>query len=98
MAARSSVETEASTDPKSWTLRLRQTIDRHLPMDHLLPDRQPYYVGSWVYVFGVVTIAALAWVVVRGIVLSFFAPQWSHDSTAARFFTTLPSRSVPLFS
>ena len=27
-------------------------------MDHLLPDRQPYYVGSWVYVFGVITIAA----------------------------------------
>ena len=60
---------------RSWTLRVRQALGRHLPMDHLLPDRQPYYVGSWVYVFGVVTIAALVWVIASGVVLSFFGPQ-----------------------
>ena len=81
----------------SWTLRARQALDRHLPMDHLLPDRQPYYVGSWVYVFGVVTIAALAWVIVSGVVLSFFGPQWWHSSSVGRFFNSLHFWSVQLF-
>jgi len=75
--------------PDSWTLRVRQAIDRQLPMDHLLPHRQPYYVGSWVYVFGVVTIAALVWVVVSGVVLAFMGPQWWHDSGVGRFFNSL---------
>src|SRR5260370_32189839 len=98
MATRSSLEGPTLTaQSKSWTLRLRQAIDRHLPMDHLLPDRQPYYVGSWVYVFGVVTMAALVWVVVSGIVLSFFGPQWWHDSRVGRFFNSLHFWSVQLF-
>jgi len=98
MAARSSAEGGAAAPrPKSWTLRVRQAMDRSLPMDHLLPDRQPYYVGSWVYVFGVVTIAALVWVVVSGIVLSFFGPQWWHDSRVGRFFNSLHFWSVQMF-
>src|SRR5205809_698373 len=83
--------------PSSWTVRTRRAIDRHLPMDHLLPDRQPYYIGSWVYVFGVVTIAALGWVIVSGVVLSFFGPQWWHDSSVGRFFNSLHFWSVQLF-
>ena len=55
-------------ESESWTLRLRRLIDRELPLDHLLPERQPYYIGSWVYVFGVITIAALVWVVISGVV------------------------------
>ena len=81
----------------SWTLRTRQWVDRVLPMDHLLPHRQPYYVGSWVYVFGVVTIAALVWVVFSGVVLSFMGPQWWHDSRLGHFFNSLHFWSVQLF-
>ena len=81
----------------SWTLRVRQAVDRHLPMDHLLPDRQPYYVGSWVYVFGVVTIAALVWVVLSGVALSFMGPQWWHDSRLGRFVNSVHFWSVQLF-
>ena len=83
--------------PSSWTVRTRRAIDRHLPMDHLLPVRQPYYVGSWVYVFGVITIAALVWVVVSGVVLAFMGPQWWHDSSVGRFFNSLHFWSVQLF-
>jgi ubiquinol-cytochrome c reductase cytochrome b subunit len=81
----------------SWTLRVRKTVDRMLPMDHLLPHRQPYYVGSWVYVFGVITIAALFWVVLSGVVLSFMGPQWWHASSLGRFFNSLHFWSVQLF-
>jgi len=82
---------------RSWTYRTRQWVDRVLPTDHLLPHRQPYYVGSWVYVFGVITIAALVWVVVSGVVLSFMGPQWWHVSSLGRFFNSLHFWSVQLF-
>jgi ubiquinol-cytochrome c reductase cytochrome b subunit len=81
----------------SWTARVRRSIERHLPMDHLLPDRQPYYVGSWVYVFGVFTIAALVWVIASGVALSFMGPQWWHDSGLGRFVNSLHFWSVQLF-
>src|SRR5438094_10347817 len=83
--------------PSSWTVRTRRAIDRHLPMDHLLPDRQPYYVSSWVYVFGVVTIAALVWVVVSGVVIAFMRPQWLHDSEAGRYINSRQLMLIQLF-
>ena len=86
-----------SVDQKSWTWRTRQWVDRVLPMDHLLPHRQPYYVGSWVYVFGVVCIATLVWVILSGVVLSFMGPQWWHDSNLGHFFNSLHFWSVQLF-
>ncbi|HET7465330.1 MAG TPA: cytochrome b N-terminal domain-containing protein [Candidatus Dormibacteraeota bacterium] len=87
----------AEVDDASWTLRTRRWVDRVLPMDNLLPHRQPYYVGSWVYVFGVITIAALVWVVISGVVLSFMGPQWWHDSGLGRFFNSLHFWSVQMF-
>jgi quinol-cytochrome oxidoreductase complex cytochrome b subunit len=81
----------------SWTERTREYLGRRLPATNLLPDRQPYYVGSWVYIFGVVTIAALVWVILSGIVLAFFGPQWWHVSSTGRFFNGLHFWSVQLF-
>ena len=81
----------------SWTAATRGQLERRLPWDNLLPDRQPYWVGSWVYVFGVVTIAALAWVVASGVILALFGPQWWHLSRAGRFFNSLHSWSVQVF-
>ena len=80
-----------------WTVAARRQLERRLPWENLLPDRQPYYVGSWVYVFGVVTIAALIWVVLSGVVLAAFGPQWWHLSRAGRFFNSLHFWSVQVF-
>ena len=82
---------------RSWTLRARDYIGTRLPAANLLPDRQPSYVGSWVYIFGVVTIAALVWVIVSGVVLSFFGPQWWHVSGVGRLFNSLHFWSVQVF-
>ena len=81
----------------SWTATARDTLERRLPWENLLPDRQPFWVGSWVYVFGVVTIAALVWVILSGTVLAFFGPQWWHLSSAGRFFNSLHFWAVQLF-
>ena len=81
----------------SWTAATRRQLERRLPWENLLPDRQPFWVGSWVYVFGVVTIAALVWVVLSGVVLAAFGPQWWHLSSVGRFFNSLHFWSVQLF-
>jgi quinol-cytochrome oxidoreductase complex cytochrome b subunit len=86
-----------SVSQGSWTERARDYLGSRLPAANLLPDRQPYYVGSWVYVFGVVTIAALVWVILSGLVLAFFGPQWWHVSSVGRFFNGLHFWSVQLF-
>lgn len=86
-------------DPSSgsWTVGLRGFLERELPMEHLLPDQEPAYVGSWVYVFGVVTIASLVLVVASGVVLAFFGPQWWHVSPQGRFMNSIHFWSVQMF-
>lgn len=81
----------------NWTLGVRYWLERRLPLEHLLPERQPSYVESWVYVFGVITLAALVWIIVSGSILAFFGPQWWHVSGAGRFFNSLHFWSVEVF-
>ncbi|MDQ6857567.1 MAG: cytochrome b N-terminal domain-containing protein [Chloroflexota bacterium] len=81
----------------SWSGAVRSWLRDSLPLEHLLPERQPFYVGSWVYVFGVATIAALVWVVLSGVILSFEGPQWWHESVLGRFFNSLHFWAVQVF-
>ena len=92
------MSTERSDESaRSWTAATRRQLERRLPWENLLPDRQPFWVGSWVYVFGVVTIAALVWVILSGTILALFGPQWWHLSTAGRFLNGLHFWSVQVF-
>jgi quinol-cytochrome oxidoreductase complex cytochrome b subunit len=84
-------------EARSWTYAIGQHLSRRLPMERLLPARQPVFVGSWVYVFGVITIAALIWTVASGVVLALFGPQWWHTTSVGRFFNSLHFWSVQLF-
>jgi quinol-cytochrome oxidoreductase complex cytochrome b subunit len=88
---------EPDEDSGNWTYAIRRWLERQLPLDSLLPHRMPYYVGSWVYVFGVVAIAGLIWVVASGVVLAFFGPQWWHVSGVGRFVNSLHFWSVQIF-
>jgi hypothetical protein len=91
------VSQSPQAEPSSWTLSLRRLIQRTLPLTNLLPDRQPVFVGSWVYIFGVVSIAGLIWVVASGVVLALFGPQWWHQSGIGRFVNSLHLWSVQVF-
>jgi ubiquinol-cytochrome c reductase cytochrome b subunit len=84
-------------EARSWTAAVRRFFASRLPLERLLPDRQPYYVGSWVYVFGVITIGALVWTILSGVVLAFFGPEWWHVTSVGRFFNSLHFWSVQLF-
>jgi ubiquinol-cytochrome c reductase cytochrome b subunit len=63
-----------------WTYRLRRRALSMLPPGKLLPDRQPAYVASWVYVFGVASLAALGVVIVSGFAIALGGVDWWHTN------------------
>jgi hypothetical protein len=87
----------SGAETSNWTLRLRQAIGRRWPARLLLPDRQPSFVASWVYVFGVLAIGALIWIVGSGVILVFFGPTWWHRTAAGRFVNSIHFWSVQVF-
>ena len=93
-AARPSVDAEV---PRSWTAGVRRWLLRDFPPEKALPDTQPEYVSSWIYVFGVATLAALFVVVGSGLVLTLEGPQWYHRSSAGHFVNSVHLWSVELF-
>jgi hypothetical protein len=78
----------------NWTLAARKQIEKNLPADNLLPDKQPTYVRSAVYLFGAFTIASLAIVILSGVILALFGPEWWHTSDVGHFFNSLHYWSV----
>src|ERR1700722_18401468 len=82
---------------RMWTYRVRRRALRVLPPGKLLPDSQPAYVASWVYVFGVASIAALGVAIVTGFGLALGGPDWWHYNTFGHFFNSLHLWSVELF-
>ena len=87
----------APAAPRSWTGRLRGRAVDAFPPDQLLPDTQPAYVGSWIYVFGVLTLAAFIVVLVSGGLLALKGPQWWHHSSTGHYVNSLHLWSVELF-
>ncbi len=84
-------------DPTMWTARLRRRALSLLPPGKLLPDTQPAYVASWIYVFGVATLACLGLAVVSGFALALGGPDWWHYDAIGHFFNSLHLWSVELF-
>ena len=82
---------------RQWTTRLRHRVARRLPPEKMLPDTQPAYVASWIYVFGVTTLSALAVVILSGFVLALKGPQWWHASGIGHFVNSLHLWSVEIF-
>jgi ubiquinol-cytochrome c reductase cytochrome b subunit len=80
-----------------WTTRLRLGWQKNLPIEKLLPDTQPAYVASWIYTFGVATLASLALIIFSGLILAFEGPAWYHLSSVGHFVNSLHFWSVQLF-
>ncbi len=87
----------ADEDRDMWTNRVRRFATRVLPPGKLLPDRQPGYVRSWVYVFGVGSLAAFVVACVSGFALALGGPDWWRYNPAGHFCNSLHLWSVELF-
>lgn len=81
----------------NWTLALRQRIGKDFPSDQVLPDTQPAYVRSSLYLLGAATLVSFAVIIISGVVLGLFGPQWWHESTVGRFFNSVHFWSVQAF-
>lgn len=84
-------------DKQMLTTRLRKGWQKNLPIDKLLPDTQPAYVASWIYLFGVATLASLLIIIASGLVLSFEGASWYHLSNVGHFFNSIHFWSVQFF-
>jgi quinol-cytochrome oxidoreductase complex cytochrome b subunit len=91
------VAADRPEDADQWSAKLRRAAVEALPPERLMPDRQPAYVASWIYVFGVLTMAALAVVILSGLVLSIFGPAWWHVSSVGLYVNSLHLWSVEVF-
>ncbi len=92
----SSHAAESAATP-GWTGRLRELWLRKLPPEKMLPDTQPAYVASWIYVFGVLTLSALLIALISGGLLALKGPSWWHFSATGHFANSLHLWSVELF-
>jgi hypothetical protein len=92
-----SVDRGDPADAGMWTARVRRRALSLLPPGKLLPDRQPTYVASWVYIFGVGTLAALGVAIVSGLVIALGGVDWWHYNSVGHFFNSLHLWSVELF-
>lgn len=77
--------------------KVRHRLERDLPYEKVLPETQPAYVASWIYVFGVLTVSALVMIIASGTVLAFEGPSWYHISAVGHFFNSLHFWAVQLF-
>ena len=84
-------------DSDMWTARIRAAAARALPPRKLLPDRQPAYVASWIYTFGVASLVALGIVIASGLGLALGGSDWWHTNPVGHFFNSLHLWSVELF-
>ncbi|MGW2828834.1 cytochrome b N-terminal domain-containing protein [Streptomyces sp. NPDC001286] len=80
-----------------WTGAVRRRAVAALPPDKLLPDTQPAYMTSWLYVFGLLTLTSLIVVLASGGVLALKGPAWWHVSDTGKYVNSLHLWSVELF-
>jgi ubiquinol-cytochrome c reductase cytochrome b subunit len=82
---------------KNWTVELRKRAVAALPPEKLLPDGQPAYMSSWIYVFGVLSLASLVVIIGSGSILALKGPTWWHVTGIGHFFNSMHLWGVELF-
>ena len=82
------------TEPSPW---VRSWLVRNLPLRRLLPDREPEYVSSALYLMGVLTLAAFIVIIISGVVLAVGGVQWWHHSTLGAFMNSVHFWGVQAF-
>ena len=87
----------ATNGRRSWTVALRERAVGALPPEKLLPDGQPSYMASWIYIFGVLSLTSLAVIIGSGMVLTLKGPQWWHFTGVGHFFNSIHLWAVELF-
>ena len=75
----------------NMTTWIRERAHTWMPLEDLLPDHLPAFVRSPAYFFGVVSLSSLVLLILTGILLAAFGPQWWHDNSVGHFVNSLQS-------
>ncbi len=81
----------------TWTGSLRHALVKRWPPETMLPDKQPTYVASWIYVFGALSLASLTVLIGSGTILALKGPAWWHYTGVGHFFNSIHLWSVEIF-
>ncbi len=79
------------------TRRLQEYTQRNMTLEDALPTKMPVYVNSVAYLFGVATLSSLVMLILTGMILAIFGPNWYHVSGPGRFFNSLHFWSAQAF-
>ena len=64
------------------TRSAQRFLTGNLTLEDALPTRMPVYVSSVAYLFGVTALSAIGVLVVTGVTMSVFGPEWYHGGEA----------------
>ena len=81
----------------SMTEKVQEYVKDNMTLDDILPTKLPVYVNSVAYLFGVFMLSTLVMLVLTGLILAIFGPNWYHVNAVGRFFHSLHFWSVQLF-
>jgi quinol-cytochrome oxidoreductase complex cytochrome b subunit len=95
---------EIVDDPAVMAPELRGTLDGRArrwflttwPVKRLVPDAEPVYVKSWLYTLGVLTLASFIMLVLSGMVLAVFGPEWWLTNPVGHFMDSVHYWAVQL--
>jgi quinol-cytochrome oxidoreductase complex cytochrome b subunit len=78
------------------TRKAQDLVKDNFALEDVLPTRMPAYVNSMAYLFGVSALSALVMLVLTGIVMAMFGPDWYHGSGIGHFVNSLHFWSVQI--
>jgi len=83
------------------TRSAQRFLTSNLSLEDVLPTRLPVYVSSVAYLFGVTALSAVGALVVTGVIMTLFGPEWYHGGQApgsgvGRFVNAMHFWSVQL--
>jgi ubiquinol-cytochrome c reductase cytochrome b subunit len=81
----------------SLTEKTQGFVKDNLTLDDLLPTKLPVYVNSVAYLFGVFTLSSLVVIILTGVIMAVFGPNWYHVSAAGKLFNSFHFWGVQLF-
>jgi quinol-cytochrome oxidoreductase complex cytochrome b subunit len=79
------------------TTAIRERVRNWMPLEDLLPDRLPAFVRSPAYFFGVISLSSLVLLILSGIILAAFGPQWWHLNAFGHFMNSVHFWCAELF-
>ena len=83
------------------TRSAQRFLTGNLTLEDALPTTMPVYVSSVVYLFGVTALSAIGVLIVTGVIMALFGPEWYHGGQApgagiGRFVNSVHFWSVQL--